>query len=183
LALLAAVNFLMIYTEWIGVFFSSVIFIYCLFDWRDKKKRIILALISISGLIAVALMTLQYSRIDGLANLLHYFRFRYLARSGYEGNGVESIFALHSWKRLFANYIVSAFLDLLLFIILLLRFSGVNIFRFSLKNIVADRKEQLFWGLCLLPIAIHHLAFFSFSAIHDFSVLKSVVFLSLPAGI
>lgn len=183
LYLFGLVNFLMVYTEWLGTFFSFIVFVSCLFDLKNKKNQLILLTVVTSSVAALSLTLFQYSKIIPPEDLFSYLNHRYLLRSGASSHISNApgwakdynLFLTSSWKTV-ANHYKNGALYLIGIIIILLPWV---IKKEGLKNITNNKS---FWYLCILPALLHHLIFFNWTAIHDLSVLKSMPFLSLSAA-
>ncbi len=81
--LLGLINFFMIFTEWLGVFFAFSIFLYFLTDIKRQEVRRILYIITITSIASLTLITWQYSQIDGLGSFTKISIKRYLGRTGF----------------------------------------------------------------------------------------------------
>lgn len=178
--LLGLINFFMIYTEWLGIFFAFSVFIYCLFNYKkDGSKQMLISIIT-STFFSLTLFIWQFSQIDGLKNLLQTLSNKYLIRSGLSNEKAESdLNYLNpvSWDYLIAKFAWGYLAEIIIALISAL---------FYLKNKLKDKKwisfnrpEKITIYIALLPAVLHHLIFFNFTVIHSFSLLKDAVFIAL----
>ncbi|HEX3046586.1 MAG TPA: hypothetical protein VHY08_17655 [Bacillota bacterium] len=77
-----AINFLMVYTEWLGIFFAVTVFVFSVFWIKDKRRNPLLASTGFSTIIALALTIWQYAQINGLGALVASSIEKYRIRSG-----------------------------------------------------------------------------------------------------
>ncbi len=180
---LGLVNFLLIYTEWIGVLFSAAVFVYGLLKLNNAAMRKAVLAIVISGILSIGLTAFQYSLIGGFKNFYEGSLSRYIVRSGLKGGDIYGITQGFAWKQLFLHYSNGMGYFLSSFFIL---FGLVLLKAWRRRGkIIAEGKspEENFGRLSLIMVGaiilLHHLIFFNFSAVHDFSVLKSSVLVSL----
>ena len=180
-SLLSVSLFLMIYTEWLGVFFAAALFLYALFHLREKQGRIFLIISIVIPLLAISLTLYQYSQIAGLPPLLNAAAEKYQIRSGMssEEGKMFSYFHFYSYVKIFLYY-MRGYAPQLLFIGVLMFFG------YFLRKIKPDKKGfegsfdiRSFLLLSLVPVALHHILFFNFTSVHNFSALKTSVFISI----
>lgn len=178
---LGIVNFLLVYTEWIGIFFDFTA-VALLFLWHIKsikKVWIYLSIISITGLLSLGLTVYQYSRINGWDAFIETEMKKYEERSGKSDNSayqVHSIKNPYAWDKL-ADHYLKGYSN---------TFSYIKIcFILFVIVIIVFRKTYLnglkFMALLLaiIPILLHNYILFDFNATHDFSTLKSSFIFSL----
>jgi len=180
---LAATAFCMSYTEAMGVLFAFSIIIYALFHFRDRTIRRAALVVAAGTAAALCLTFVQYSQIAGLEEFLRRAQTVYLKRSGLSGTASPASRSLLSGKawRFLAQHYVNGF-GWLLFILgagALAAMCGKPV---KNKAVRFGPMERGVLFLTLLPVVLHHLVFFNFTSIHDYSVLKDAVFFSLLAG-
>ena len=171
------INFLSVYTEWLGFFTSlTILTLSLVFNLTAKKAYYVTLVIVMSTCLALGLTLAQYSAINGLEEFISASIEKYTSRSGHQYDDfyftkIEILILLrHYWRLHF---------PILIFIIFM-SFSSVIIYR-NLKS--GSLKDHLFiLLLLLLPILIHHSAFIEFSSMHDFSTLKTLIAFSLIAA-
>lgn len=181
---LATTAFCMTYTEWIGVFFAFAIALYALFHFRDRMARWTFVIVAVGSAAALCLTFTQYSRIAGIDEFLRCAKVVYLERSGLSSNVSPPnriLSSFKAWQYLGRHY-----------------FNGFGWFPFVLTFAFAatafgkflkdktsrfTKIELTVMFLLLLPIILHHLCFFNFTVIHDYSVMKDAVFFSMLTGI
>ncbi len=181
---LAANAFCMSYTEWLGVLFAFSVGLYAIFHFRDGMVRWAFVAVVAGTAAALCLTFVQYSQIAGVEEFLRRATSTYLKRSGLS-NALSldnsSLLNWKAWERVIRHY-VNGF-GLLPFVFAIAAFAivcGKSIKDMAVRFGPMERAVVL---LSLLPIITHHLVFFDFTVIHDFSVLKDAVFLSLLAGV
>ncbi|MFH0866817.1 MAG: hypothetical protein V1904_11525 [Bacteroidota bacterium] len=173
--------FLLNYTEWIGLFFSFSVIVYCAFKFRDKfflRISVITLLVTISSLL---LTFIQFSTINNTAELFHSMKIRFLERSGlfgeyYSALGIN-IFSISSWSQFLINInsSLSGFGYLMTFLVIAYILQKRN-FRI-LKNF-----NSAFFYTTILPVLIHFLIFFNSNAIHRIQSAKLIIPVSLITG-
>ena len=187
LFILGLTIFLMIYTEWLGVFFAfSLCFICFYYSHKDKKYVSVFYTTIISGVLALLLIIAQYSQINGVASLFHSIRGRIIESSGYFGNQLSekgmSLINPQSYLLLIRqiNDLMGGFgylfLGMSLFTILITIYQRK--FTFSLSQEV---KYMIM--LALIPPLLYTLVFFNASVIHYIYIAKFAVPISIFIGI
>ncbi|MBL4654539.1 MAG: hypothetical protein JKY33_01785 [Bacteroidia bacterium] len=177
---LGVVNFFMIYTEWIGIFFSLLTCLICLVKLRSQKvyTKILLSII-VSTVAAILLIAMQYSTICGFECLMNELTSKYLYRSG-TSNLTDrnlSLFNFQSYKEIFTSY-VWEFSPYFLMMLVLFLITTTLIYRKSIKKLL-NQSELLLIILCIVPVQLHHFIFFNFTSIHSFSTFKTSLFFSI----
>jgi len=182
-AALAATAFCMSYTEWLGVFFAFSVGLYAILHFRDRMVRWAFVAVAAGTAAALCLTFVQYSQIAGVEEFLRRATSTYLKRSGLS-NALSldnsSLLNWKAWERVIRHYVNGFGLLPLVFAIA----AFAIVCGKSIKDMAVrfGPMEHAVVLLSLLPIVTHHLVFFDFTAIHDFSVLKDAVFFSLLAG-
>jgi hypothetical protein len=180
LVLFAMVNFMTIYTEWLGVFLAFCIFVYAVFHFRKRGMAALACVTALTTLLPLALTIWQYSLISGLPALIEYEKQKFLFRTGdarYASGGFSFI-NINSWLNIIVNYI-GGFLPFIIFIVYT---RLLNNKRVSPENRKYTGLENTALMIAFIPAALHHLIFFNFTAIHDFAALKGGVFISILAA-
>jgi len=179
--LLGIINFFMIYTEWLGVFFAFAVFIYALFNMKEVSIRMVLPCITISSIASLSLTIWHYSQISGLDAFIKSSMKKYLYRSGfsqYSAIGLDYS-NLTSWKRIVSHYYHGYLPFLIILCIVALMYLAV-LKKYPTRDILHRNKiEAVSLYLCIVPVLMHHVVFFNFTSIHDFSVLKTGIFISI----
>ncbi len=180
----AIANFLMIYTEWMGIFFAFTVCIYTLINFRKKEMQILLYITVLTSILSILLILFQYFQIDGFSSFIKFAANKYMGRSGYVSAASRdniNIYSADSWKSVVFHYILG-YLPFLLFILILI----FSYFKHSSINILLNNGKNEVWKflgiISLSPVILHHLVFFNFTSFHDYSVLKTGVFISIFAG-
>jgi hypothetical protein len=160
--------FFLTLSEWVGLFFSVAAAFMFLLQKKFINKFWIITALSLGSAAALLLTVWQFSQIAGFENLILAMKNRYLYRSGLNGNvnsesnlGISNI---HSWIEILKHYIL-AYGFIFVFVVL-------GIFYSLIKNKISkNNNEFVFVAGCLSSaILLHHLAFWNFTAIHNFSV-------------
>jgi hypothetical protein len=180
--LLFLFTFLGIYTEWLALFMCFFMAIVLLIRLKEHKTYgIYIVTMAGAASLSLGLTIFQYSQIAGFELLKKYAIEKFKFRSGYDTDqGVKhTVFADEPLENIFFNYHVNYKALILLsisvlVIALVLRFTarGKEIFSFT-------RIQKIVLLILLCSILLHHLLFFNFTSVHDFSTLKTALFLSL----
>lgn len=172
LLLLGLSNFVLNYSEYIGVTFTTIACLYCFIKaFRNRQFIFPLFVIGLSCLTAITLTIYQYSLINGFQHVTEFITYRYTYQSGYAHG--ENHFALI--KGLVQNYITGLLPELLFIsmsIILLATNKRLNDF------IRIAGHYSILILLIYLPVLLHHLIFLNASQ-YDFHVLKATPAVSL----
>ena len=178
-ALLGLSVFLMISTEWLGLFFSLALLIYCLFNFRKRSMKIIFWVVSLSALAALAVIVWHYFQIDGVQSLLQVWSVKYLARAGIaqKSDWGMHVWDFRTWRAIAEHYRVGYGW---FFINLIYIYFIKKCFLEESRN---GRVEGILLALCFWPVLIHHLVFLNFTAAHDFSVLKTGFLIALLSAL
>lgn len=184
--LLFTLLFFGIYTEWLALFFTSVMAVF--FVLTSLKNKIYLNYLFTSVLatiLSVSLIIYQYSKIAGFQALIDFWYFKFNGRSGFdELNAIDgsSIYVEQSYKDIYANYLSNynylgdfTLLCAFAFLILLL----VN---HKTKKVEVKFSPIVVLGLISIAILVHHFMFFNFTVIHDISTLKITIPVCLFLG-
>ena len=178
--LLASSVFLMIYSEWLGVFFSSVAIIIC-FLLRKKNGTAFkcMLIITFSSACAIFLILVQYLSINGIEVFLDLAQNRLIERSGHGESGRGTFYALDSHLHLLRSYAVNYFPHFaIVFFLIIIRF----IYKQE-TSLSKTHYHSITLALTIPPVILHHLVFFQFTIIHDIALLKSCVSISIIIGL
>ena len=170
LLIFGCINFLSVYTEWLGLFFSVLLFCYSTYKgFRNRIYFRVALIVALSTALAIFLTLWQYSSIDGFQTLISASTDKYLDRSGISQNSLYyakiDILRLlnHYWRLHKANLILILFFSMTSLVLL----KG---------NKSSGLKDHLYLIIIItLSILMHHAAFLEFSSMHDFSTLKSLI--------
>ncbi len=169
-------SFLFSYTEYLGVTFAIVIFIYSLFNRKYLFNAICICLGSV---FATALMLYQYSLIGGWEKLMEFMQLRYAERGTSLHITITHLFL--SWKIIAMNYL-TGFAPWILLLVVLIFLLRKNIFKrkiFSSENWPAGNLPIFHFSILLFaPVLLHHILFTNASA-HDFQQMKASPFLAI----
>jgi hypothetical protein len=186
-ALLGLSIFMMIYTEWLGVFFAfSLCFVCFYYSHKDKKYTSVFYTTVAAGTLAIALIVFQYSRINGFIPFLKSIYIRFIERSGYFGNEVSdqglSILNPDSYLLLLRqiNNLFSGLGYLFLGMFLLTVFLSIRKQGFRMK---LSQEVKYMLMLSLVPPLLYFLVFFNASIIHYIYIAKFAVPISIFIGI
>lgn len=174
-SLLIFFSFLIVYTEWIGVFVLFICFIVSIFFVKKNKNIIYLMfLMPVAGIMAIVLTAYQYSLVDGWDSFSTFIIEKYQQRSGAtdlaQGNFTLKNPVAHDALK---NYFVDGFLPLLWGIVIT-SFIAAIVFILSYKKTAKfNLNGFLVLVLSILPVLLHILFLFNFNSWHNFSVHKS----------
>lgn len=179
--LLGIINFFMIYTEWLGVFFAFSVFLYALVNIKKKAMRRILLIIIITSIASLILTVWQYSQISSFYDFIGASIEKCLFRSGAAQHTDHNLhyWDIQSWRRINRHYVFGYLPFLIVLYAVGFLYFILRKKRFTKNIFHKNRIEIITLYLCLTPVIIHHLLFFNFTAVHDFSVLKDGVFISV----
>ena len=143
--------------------------------------RRVLFIIIITSIASLALTFWQYSQISGFNAFIRMSIGNYLVRSGVAQLVDKNLhyWDIQSWKNIKCYYVdgYSPFLILLSIVAFLYFVLGKK--RITKNIFHKNRIEITTLYLCITPVIIHHLLFFNLTSVHDFSVLKDGVFISV----
>lgn len=178
-------GFAFVYTEWLGLlflFFTGVFFLVKTFRKRVYLKPFLVA--AGTGVFALSLLIWQYAQIAGFDRLKEVSVNKFHVRNGgslvssmdqndftMQGGGLKKIEAAINGN--FLNVINTMAFVLPLFILMVC-------YR---RKYFLTPAQLLLLCLCLCMVLSHHLLFFNFTAMHDFSVLKTGLFMILLVGL
>ncbi|MFI5150415.1 MAG: hypothetical protein ACHQRM_11830 [Bacteroidia bacterium] len=173
--LLGLVCFLGVYTEWLGLMLVMTLGSIELIRAIQKKTgyRLFIFLSGV-GIGALALTLWQYSSISGFSAFWEAAKTKYLIRSGFQDRSISeygfNITNPDSYGKMDGNYNGNYLAIVNLLGIFAMLFIAVCIYR---RRYFLNGKEGALLLLILTPILLHHLIFFNFNVVHDFSTLKT----------
>jgi hypothetical protein len=167
--LLGSIVFLMIYTEWIGLFYVGVLLFILLKSRKEESRKhlFLIRTLICSTVLSLSLTIFQYGLIDGPSALFHAFLIRFSERSGLRDSAHSDLgynyLNLASYPRLW-SIIESGFFPLVYFLAgMLLLILFLKGYRYLYAGI---RKDIRLLSLAILPGILHLLVFFNSSVIH-----------------
>ena len=162
--------FLMVYTEWLGLLAGGILCLHALFIRKDIKVSF---LIGLSCASAISLFVIQYSSIAGMDSYIDTLLHRYAERSG--NSGPVSIFDGGAHIKFLTMYLRNFFP----FFILI--FFGLACLLISKKRNPrqSNRTELMVLALAGIPVLLHHYLLFQFTIVHELSLVKGTVPISL----
>ncbi|MCD6066817.1 MAG: hypothetical protein K0S33_1643 [Bacteroidetes bacterium] len=174
------------YTEWqmlFVAFFASLVLFFK--GFRDRKYFLYFIMVCIAALLPVFIVYMQYSGIAGSEELIEAVSNKYKQRSGGDAGAAEVGLSMQNsfsfqflsehYERNYALLLDYGWYALLLFFFL----AAIN--RMLEKGAIT-LQQFLIFAIILASILLHHYAFFNFTAVHDFSTLKTSLLLSLFCG-
>lgn len=181
--LLGIILFFLSFTEWLGVLTAGVMGLYVLKDMLSKRKLNLLFIpLILAPLAALALTFFQYSSIAGPTALIQELSGKYIERGGFNSQTSSpfgySLSNPRTYRLIINNYKVGYLYILILFSLFLCVY-------YTLRRGKRDwnKYEYLFIYLSSVPVILHHILFINFTAIHDFSALKSSLLISVVIGL
>lgn len=177
---LASLVFLTAYTEWLGLLFAFVLSLIALSKTRsDRSYGWVFLVVAGSCMIALGLTVFQYASINDLTTFLETSTSRYIERSGYNGR-LGWFFEWRGHMMIFTNYLRMYFPVLaIIFFFMIAYFLGKR----NKSSGLVLQNERLALTLCIIPVLLHHFVFFDFTVMHEFSLLKSSVPISIGIAI
>jgi len=181
--------FLICYTEWIGVFLAAYTGLGLLLKFLvHKNKEVFLSfgIVAGSAISAVSLTLLQYGSIAGFQKLFGALSKKYAQRSGldYEavstGHTIYSEDSLTNLKMAFDNVYGSIEICL---VIALVSYAVIALLRRSKPQEFLEVFKHDFVIIGALAVLTHYAVFFNFNSVHEFSGLKTGLFLILLIGL
>lgn len=174
---LSLVTFLAIYTEWLGLLIAFCFGIALLVKWMRKRNRnlILVALVLLLfSILSLGATFYQYSSIAGAEQFMEESFRKYNLRSGHAGvEGSEHGFSISNpdsytylKEHYTKNYHYTLQMSALLFALTLF------LFFFYRKAVHGD--VVFLFSVLFCALLLHHLLFFNFNAVHDFSTMKVI---------
>lgn len=160
----AIINFFLVYTEWIGVFFSVALLSLAMIKTKSDRDYIKLILPVIVPLFMALLLTfVQYAAISGWQNLIIAWIAKLAERSSFGNLPLVSLKPYLNIAYFLKTFYFWELLILLLLVLYLWK---------KLGNKILTTHEYYFFYLLILPIFLHYLIFFDFNSHHSFSLIK-----------
>ena len=178
---LGAVVLLMIYTEWLGVFFAFAVLLHGLYRWRTPAMRWMMVTVLVGGTLALLLILVHYSQVDGLAAFLHYSKTKFLERSALSDKYTSRL-SLRAWAQVMGHYQKGFFPGTIIYIGVM-ALGTLILSRVGLRKPYKNPLLKSAIYVTTVPVILHHVIFFNFTFHHDFSALKSALLLSILAGV
>lgn len=170
---LGAVIFAGIFFDWLMLFFAAGVSLMALYGMlkRKKKQSAIFLISAISGMAAVGCIVWMYSSYYGADRFRDLLLNKYGNRNGFAGD--TSVSGTKIFTGLVKHF-ATGYLPLLLLLV-----GVLLVFLRKRKRIASNMGIFL---LLNVPALVYFLAFVSFSAEHDYSVLKFSVVISVLAA-
>jgi len=184
LSLLFTVFFLATYTEWLGLFlafYSGLFFLILFFIQKNKRWLRAFFIIGTSALLAILITLWQYSSISGWDKYKEVSVAKFQERSGHEtAELTPNAFNLENdaaFDFLIGNIdnaykIVENFVGLIFIVFVI-----TMLFRKPRQKIRPVHLHLMILMLLFFAILTHYYLFFNFNALHDFSTLKTGLFM------
>jgi hypothetical protein len=174
LTLLGVVNFLMVYTEYLGLFSAICVCLFAFVHRKESKQfRWIYRTITITTVLSLSLTLFQYSQIDGFGSLLSMYMNKYSDVNFSSVHRLSLMLFLYWYK-------ISFLPGIILLIVLLV---AAVVFRLP-KGTLRLRPSQIYLiYFALLPVVLHHAVFFAWTCHHYYGVLKSSVLICIMPAI
>lgn len=176
-------TFFGVYTEWLALFVAFYMGLF--FFIKAFKNKIYFKHVSVllsACVLAIGITVCQYSAIAGLEPLKERTVEKYVERSGMYKKHAQAGFAYGTKKaknKFISNY--ESNYDCLLSYAWYASFAAAGLLlanRFERRSKIPFSHIILF-GVLALSIITHHLLFYNFTTLHDFSTLKSTIFFAL----
>ena len=184
IAFLTAV-FFMCLTEWVGYIFCFSFFMAGLFFYSKQKKFwVTIAGLFVVGTIALTLTFIQFLSITNWQELTTVLIARFKLRTFQPipdiHETVSPINKSESWQLIWGN--IKMDYSKMMRWIILITCIGIA-FKYNKIKLLAQNKTAIvFISVLMLTLLIFHFLFFSFTANHDFSLLKISILFSIVAA-
>lgn len=173
---------LMIYTSWLGVFFSFGVLVYSLLHVRSNRGfRVLVWSTVLVTFIMLQLIVYQYSQINGSMAYLMEMINRYAIRGSVEPTDQGLFRFFISYFGIFKSIIVNYTAHYLVIFGMILFFMWLVVSRRKLKIVFSENGYRFIW-LSLMPVALLHVFFLNYSE-HDFTALYVSLFFSVLIGV
>jgi hypothetical protein len=172
-----------VYIEWLGILLAGAISLYSIFHWRQVWAKKTLMLMFFCSMAALCLTAWQMEMALGLKIAVSALRDKFLSRIGAENVTAYSRIAPQAWFKIILHYLRAY--DF----ILLSALSIITIFLIKEKKFIDRLKStafapwKIFFLIAGLPILIHHIFLFQWTAVHPFSPLKSAPIITVLAAL
>jgi hypothetical protein len=172
--LLGLINFLMVYTEYMGIFWTLSVFLFAMYYRKESKQyKWICYNVVLTTLLSLTLTFLQYSLLDGPSSIINVYLHKFFH---------DTVVGHQTWElKNILYYYKICFLPGIIFLFLLssaLLFLG----RKGNRLCIAKAEGHLVY-FSLLPILLHHGVFLPSTCSHYFLILKSSVFIAFLSSI
>lgn len=166
-----------IFCDWLLVFWCALTLIYALFHFKQESKwRKYFFWVSVTALLSTLIIFSVFITYLGTEQYFSNLISRFLNRSA----STNSLYGIFEYCKAILKHYFTAYSPVLIVIFLLAFFNRKkltgNNYRFNRELIFIC----LFIGITGL---LHHIVFLNFSAVHEYSVIKSSLFLSLCCGV
>lgn len=185
------IGFLMVYTEWLGLFMLFISGIFCLIQFirhRNKLDIQVFLTFFFAGISSLTLTIFQYSQIKGWEALKLAWVNKFAVRSGHAiidnpQNSEYNLFGNESYNLLW-NHLRADLLGIIeyLYILFPLFFALLLIKNFR-QNIYQFFTRTKAFSIIALAVLMHYLVFFNFNVVHTFSSIKLVLILAFLIGV
>ncbi len=171
--------------EWIGVFFAVALGVYALLQREPKRKRGLLLATAMGIALGIGLIVLHYSMVNGIDGFLASSAAKFAVRSGLGSESTFAIGSLESWIAVVRNYGVAYGVVPGAIIVTALTALAAIALHDRRRGVFTDmwRRGNLVLALSAGSVALHHLVFFDFTAVHFFATLKTAVVFALVMGL
>lgn len=178
---LGLVVLLMIYTEWLGVFFVFAVFLHGAYRWRTPAMRWMTVTVLVASTLGLLLILVHYSQIDGLPAFLNYLKTKFLERSALLDKSTSRL-SMRNWAQILSHY-KKGFFPGTLGYIAVMAIGTMVLSRFGSRKAKTNPLLKPAIYVVTLPVILHHVILFNYTFHHDFSALKSAVLLAILAGV
>ena len=182
---LAALTCAMVLTEWLGVFLAFSVAAYGLWRIRGSEGRRLALWVAAAAAAGAIVLAAWYSEPAGLRAFWRECVGKYEVRSGLARQTDEAMSYANPRSVLYVGYYVyQSFAPMLAALALV--WIGIRRLRPPVDRVrrpCIGPGGMLALYLATVPALLHHLAFYNFTAIHDFALVKDVLPLSIATGL
>jgi hypothetical protein len=182
---LAVNTCLLVYTEWIGVFFVASVVLYAALHRQRKDLRTAAMIVAASAALPLIVTVWQYSQVNSFSAYMDVMLHKYAQRSGLgeAGRAGYHLGNAATWKFICLHYRDGYLPFLVLIYTLAWSWFSLKTAPFNAPVAAKRTAEVLVLYLSLLPVVMHHVLLANFTMLHEFSALKTGLFLAFTGGL
>ena len=172
---LGVINFLMVYTEYLGLFSAVSVFLFAVYHGKESKQYSWIRYnIALTTSLSILLTIFQYSLIDGPGSLMRSYLHKFFDVTAITHQPYRLMDILYQYRISLLPGII---------FLLLLFLSAICFFGSHKKKYCITKEEAPLIYFSLLPIVLHHGVFLRWTSMHYYAVLKSSVFIVFVSAI
>ena len=181
--LLAVTTYLMTLTEWLGACFGITLVVWSVVGWRRRYPRPLLAVGPVAVALAIGTIAWHYAQIDGLRTWWDSATATLRYRAGSAGATDLTLTSLEAWRLLAKSYVFVWAPQLLLVTVLLCWALATRERRRAGWSLVRRPTVAAPLLVTALPVALHHVLLWEWTAKHHMAALKLGFLLAVVAAL